>query len=346
VQLSRKHLNYILKNENAIFYECGYSCDNAIFLKLGSENFFITDSRYTIEASLSVQNAEVIIDKDLITKANELIEKSKIKVLNFDPKEWSLFHFEKLKRSLEVHFSQKIDFSFSKRAIKTPHEISLLEKACQLGSEAFERLARDFSLNGIDLSEKELNFRAKSILSSMGKYDLSFEPIVAINENSAKPHALPTSKRVQKSDLILVDAGLKYKRYCSDRTRCVEIQNNFHFNIEQTFSSSKIQKIYDSVKKAHDEAISKARVGMKAKEIDKIARDVITNDGFGELFIHSTGHGVGLDIHEFPFISQTSEMIIEEGMVFTIEPGIYIENEFGIRIEDCVVMEDGRARIL
>jgi len=339
-------LNYILKNENALYYECGYSCDNAIFLRLGRESFFITDSRYSIEASLSVKNAEVITDKDLLQKANELIEKSKITVLSYDPKEWSVFHFEKLKRSLGVHFSQKIDLSWNKRVIKSPQEVEILAKACNLGRDAFNQLSQEFKQNGLHKSEFELNFIAKSILSNRGEYELSFEPIVAIDENSAKPHALPTDKKLLPHSILLVDAGLKYKRYCSDRTRCVEISNDFDFRLTQHFSTSKVQKIYDSVQKAHDEAINKARVGMKAKDIDKIARDVIEKEGFGELFIHSTGHGVGLDIHEFPFISQSSEMIIQEGMVFTIEPGIYIENEFGIRIEDCVVMENGKARIL
>lgn len=98
--------------------------------------------------------------------------------------------------------------------------------------------------------------------------------------------------------------------------------------------------------KAHDRAISHARVGMKAKDIDRLARDVIQKAGFGEFFVHSTGHGVGLDIHEMPFISSKSEMIIEENMVFTVEPGIYIPNEFGVRIEDMVMMQKHRALVL
>ncbi len=107
-----------------------------------------------------------------------------------------------------------------------------------------------------------------------------------------------------------------------------------------------MQKAYDLVLKAHDKAISKARSGMMAKDIDKIARDVIEKGGFGKYFVHSTGHGVGLDIHEMPYISQYSRDIIEDGMVFTVEPGIYIEGEFGIRIEDMVVMQNSRAEVL
>jgi Xaa-Pro aminopeptidase len=184
-------------------------------------------------------------------------------------------------------------------------------------------------------------------MSSYGKYDLSFDPIVAINANAAKPHALPTSKRLKLNNLILVDAGVKYKRYCSDRT-CTSNANfeKFSFKREQKFKNKKHQKIYDLVYKAQLNAISKARVGMKASQIDNLTRSVIEKAGFGKYFVHSTGHGVGLDIHEFPNINSRSDIIIEDNMVFTIEPGIYLPKEFGVRIEDTVVMKNGKALIL
>jgi len=184
-------------------------------------------------------------------------------------------------------------------------------------------------------------------MSQLGKYDLSFDPIVAINKNAAKPHALPTNKKLKLNDLILVDAGVKYKRYCSDRT-CTAVANfeKFNFKREQNFKDKKHQKIYDIVYKAQLNAIEKARVGMKASQIDKLTRDIIEKTGYGKYFVHSTGHGVGLDIHEFPNINSRSDVIIEDNMVFTIEPGIYLPNEFGIRIEDSVVMKNGRAEIL
>jgi len=157
---------------------------------------------------------------------------------------------------------------------------------------------------------------------------------------------LPTSKKLKKGDLLLFDAGVKYKRYCSDRTRTAYFDGTIEFKYKQKFKSKKIQKAYDTVLKAHDVAIKKARSGMKAKEIDRLARDVVEKAGFGKYFVHSTGHGVGLDIHEMPYISKTSDTIIEDGMVFTIEPGIYIEDSFGIRIEDMVVMKNGKAVVL
>ncbi len=127
--------------------------------------------------------------------------------------------------------------------------------------------------------------------------------------------------------MLLVDAGLKYKRYCSDRTRTSYVGDSFNFELSQRFKSKKIQKIYDTVLKAHDEAISKLRAGMSGRDVDRLARDVIDSAGYGKYFVHSTGHGVGLDIHEMPYISPRVDTILEDGMVFTIEPGIYIPDE-------------------
>ncbi len=184
-------------------------------------------------------------------------------------------------------------------------------------------------------------------MSQAGKLDLSFDPIVAINKNAAKPHARPTKSILTKNDLLLVDAGVKYKRYCSDRT-CTSVAEfeNFNFKREQKFKNKKHQKIYDIVLKAQVNAINKARSGMKASEIDNLTRKVIEKAGYGKEFVHSTGHGVGLDIHEYPFINSKSDLIIEDNMVFTIEPGIYLNEKFGVRIEDTVVMKNGRAIIL
>jgi len=338
--------NYIFRDENAIYYECGYSSDNSIFLQCGVEAFFITDSRYTIEAKKMVQNATVITAPNLILTAQNIIKKSKIKKINFDPKEWSLFAYNTLSHSLKINFNPIVDLSHQKRVIKREDELLLIAQAAKLGKKAFKSLAKELNKNGCGDDEYRLTYTAKSILSDFGKYDLSFDPIVAINANAAKPHALPTDRRLKKNDLLLVDAGLKYQRYCSDRTRTVAVTKNFRFDTEQKFQSKKMQKAYDTVLKAHDRAIDKARSGMKAHKVDALCRTLIEKAGFGKYFVHSTGHGVGLDIHEMPYISSKSNTIIEDGMVYTIEPGIYIPNEFGIRIEDMVAMVNGRAEVL
>jgi len=339
-------MNYIVKDENAIYYECGFSSDNALFLKLGSESFFITDSRYAVEAEELVRDATVIIDRDLYGKANELIKQSLVKEITYDPKEWTIFYFEKLREGLTLNFKEALDFSHKKRVVKSAEELVLLRKAVQLGAEAFNDFSELIHNDGFNRDENRLTFMGKEMLSKKGQYELSFDPITAVNANAAKPHALPTDTKLKENDLLLVDAGLKYKRYCSDRTRTVSATSDFTFGYAQKFKKKKIQKAYDLVLKAHDNAIEKARSGMEGKEIDALTRDIISQAGYGEYYVHSTGHGVGLDIHEMPYISAKSEMKVEDGMVYTIEPGIYIPGEFGIRIEDMVVMQSGRAEVL
>ena len=338
--------NYILTNENAIYYECNYSCDNAIFIKLGNETFFITDARYTIEAKEKIKNTEVIESSDLIKSAKELLKKEEIKNIIFDGNDFTYNKFQKLSEDMETEFTNQINFSHLKRVIKTDEEIAILKKAAQFGRDGFERFAKYINKNGLEKKESLLFFKAVQAMSNKGKFDLSFDPIIAINENAAKPHALPTNKKLQKDVLLLVDAGIKYKRYCSDRTCTSFYDGELNFSRKQKFKSKKQQKIYDLVYKAQLNAIEKAKVGMKASQIDNLTRSIIEKAGYGKYFVHSTGHGVGLDIHEHPYINSKSEVIIEDNMVFTIEPGIYLPNEFGVRIEDTIVMKNGKAEIL
>ena len=339
--------NYIVyQNENAIYYECNYSCDNAIFLKLGSESYFFTDSRYEIEAKSALEDVEVIIAKDLLAALIKVLKKSQLKRVTIDPQEWNLGSFKRLKESLPIKFSYKPFFSHKKRMIKSDLELEYLQSAVNIGKDSFRKIAKELAKRSGE-DEISLSFLSESILRDYGKRALSFEPILAFSENASKPHAQPTKRALKEGDLVLLDAGVKYKRYCSDRTRTAYFDGTkLSFKKKQHFPNRTIQKAYDTLLKAHDKAIEKARSGMKAKKIDKIAREIIEKAGFGEYFVHSTGHGVGLDIHEMPYISSSSETIIEDSMVFTIEPGIYVEGEFGIRIEDMVVMHHGRAEIL
>ena len=339
--------NFILQNENAIYFECKFSCDNVIFLNLEKDRFFITDSRYTTEAKEYAKKCEVVESSNLIETAKDILKKNKIKKINFDPNDFTYATYTKLSEDIKTQFIEKPNFSKQKRIIKSDKEIDLLKKAAEAGRVGFKELAKYIRKNGFNQTEQFLFFKAFEKMTQSGKLDISFEPIVAINENAAKPHALPTSKKLKLNDLILVDAGIKYKRYCSDRT-CTSVVDfeKFSFKREQKFKNEKHQKIYDIVLKAQLNAIENARTGMKASEIDKLTRDVIEKAGYGKYFIHSTGHGVGLDIHEFPFINSKSDVIIEDNMVFTIEPGIYLPNEFGVRIEDTIVMQKGKAVIL
>ncbi|EIY6495027.1 aminopeptidase P family protein [Campylobacter lari] len=341
-------MNYILKNENALFYECEYSCDNALFLKLENEAFFITDARYIFEAKEFIKNAKVVLAQNLFDKAIELLKEFKIKNLIFDPKDFTYFEYKALSKQEDIVFEERLDFSKNKRIIKNSKELKLLQTAVNFGKECFDEFAKFINCEGHGKSEKELHFKACEIFQKKGALGLSFSPIVAINENTAKAHALPSEKKLEFGDLLLVDAGVIYKRYCSDRTRtaCFDESGIVFDKNKPNFKDEKTKQIYEVVKQAQLKAIEKARVGMMASELDFIAREVIKNAGFEKEFIHSLGHGVGLDIHELPNISPRSDCELKEGMVFTIEPGIYIQDELGIRIEDMIYLTKEKAVVL
>jgi len=333
--------NFILNQESEVFYEAGYSCDNVIFLSLGSEKFFITDGRYTTDAKNN-SSAEVITTKNLLKTAKEILLKNRVKRLIIDPTKWDYNSFVELSK---IVLLQKVpNYSHKKREIKTEQELELIKKAVFLGGVAFEEFKNSVK---IGLSEIELSYQFKKFLTARGSRDLSFEPIVAINENGAKPHAIISEKRLKENDILLLDAGLKYKHYCSDRTRTIAINNSVSMSKKQNFKNKEYQKIYDIVLKAQEEAIKAIKVGVKISKIDKIAREIIQKAGYGDYFVHSLGHGVGLDIHEYPYINSKNDDIIKEGMVFTIEPGIYLPDRFGVRIEDMICINlDGEKEVM
>ena len=324
------HNNFILNKENEIYYEWGYSCDNVIFLSIEGEKYFITDGRYTLDAKENAK-AKVITSSNLLKTAKEIILKNRIKRVIIDPLNWDYDSFVSLNKITTL--KQIKNYSHQKREIKSEDELKIIKKSAKKGAKAFEKFKNKIETK---LDEFELSYRFKEELSKRGKNELSFEPIVAINENSAKPHATFSAKKLYKNDLLLLDAGLKYKRYCSDRTRTISINSEISMSKIQRFKDKKKQKIYDIVLKANEEAIKHIKVGMKINELDKIAREVIQKAGYGKYFIHSLGHGVGLDIHEWPYVNSRNETLIKPGMVFTIEPGIYLSNQFGVRIEDMV----------
>jgi len=333
-------MDYILNGENEIYYECGWSSDNAIFLKAGDYRYIITDGRYTLEAKEEA-DAEVVEARDLVKKARELMLKHRVKKITLDPLKWNVESFALLQKTAVVQ-KQK-DFSHKKRMIKTKKELKLIKKAAKKGAEAFERFVEGLEFD----KEYRLAFEFKKHLTKKGKRELSFEPIVAADENAAKPHAKPGGKKLKKGGLLLLDAGIKYKRYCSDRTRTIYASKNSHAGKFQKFKNKKIQKVYDTVLKAQLEAIKKIKPGVPLKELDLTARKIISDAGYGKYFVHSLGHGVGLDIHEYPYVNSRNDTPVQEGMVFTVEPGIYIPGAFGVRIEDMVVVNhDGSVEVL
>lgn len=353
--------DFITRDESIMYYLCGYSSDNAIFMRFGSEFKFITDARYSTEAYELCKKdiaLEIIESSDLLAEAKKQIIQHNIKSLCFDPMRMCVEEYYSLKDS--VLLMPTPNFTQIMRIKKSDEELEILKQAQILNLQAIHEFGTYITKQGNGKSEKFLWYKIADTLSNYGQYPLSFEPIVGIEGNAAKPHVLPSNTTfLQNGDTLLIDCGLKYKRYCADCTRTALFYNNsIVFEKEQDFmildkntnknrlETAEKQKIYNLVKKAQIATIENIRAGMSGKEIDSIARNIIEKGGYGKYFTHSTGHGIGLDIHEMPFISRRSETIIEDGMVFSIEPGIYIPQTFGVRIEDLVVIKQGRAIVI
>ncbi|WP_048191470.1 Xaa-Pro peptidase family protein [Methanobacterium sp. SMA-27] len=228
--------------------------------------------------------------------------------------------YKKLTGDFELETTDIIEIS---RAVKSKWEVENIEKALQIAEKSLLELK--FSGTEVELAAQlEYNMRINDSERS------SFETIVASGSRSSLPHGSPTKNEVEYP--ILIDWGAVYNNYSSDTTRTI-------------IETEKQEEIFNIVLEAQQTAIKSIKPGVKSSEIDNIAREVITEYGYGDAFIHSTGHGVGLEIHEKPSLSKNDEGILEKDMVVTVEPGIYLEGEFGIRIEDMILIKN-RATVL
>lgn len=231
-------------------------------------------------------------------------------------------------KNLKSFFLKNFEIS-THRTIKNLNEIDLIEKACQLGDKAYEYILKQVK-EGI--SEKELAFKLEYFIKQMGA-DLAFPTIAAFGVNSFAPHHQTSNKKLEKGEFVLLDFGVRRQNYCSDMTR------TFVFGKP----SKEQKKMIDTVLRASQKAIESVR--SKACDVDKIARDYIKSQGYPDI-PHSVGHGIGLEVHEHPHISKKSKETLENGMVFSIEPGIYLEGLGGVRVEDLFVLENNKIRKL
>lgn len=213
---------------------------------------------------------------------------------------------------------------------KTETEIKLIKKAQSITDDLLIELKKILKAG---MSELDIAWKIRLLAHELGADDISFEPIVAINENAAAPHHQNSSRKLKKGDRLLLDMGVLYQGYASDMTRVLFSKKPTEFE----------QKIYTIVWTAQEQAIAQIKAGKHGKEIDTIARSVIQDAGYGEYFTHSLGHGIGLDVHELPNLSSRYDKPLVEHSVVTSEPGIYIEGKIGIRLEDMVIVGENKA---
>ncbi len=324
---------FFVTNLKNLFYLTGFTGSSGYALITKDKFIFFTDFRYKEQAMQEVKKCEIIIEKgkrgNLIKR---IIKRLKIKKLGFETTiSYSLFELLN-KTSVELLPIKNLIERF--RKIKTEEEINNIKEAIKRAEKAYLKV-KPFIKIGI--KEREIAIRLEYQLKAEGCFHIPFDIIVASGKNSAMPHAKPSDKIIKEGDFVIIDWGGESNGYYSDMTRTLLIDGKE--------LSEKI-KIYNIVNDARERAIKTIRIGIKAKEIDLAAREVIKKEGYSECFGHSTGHGVGLDVHELPYISSISSEMIQESMVFTIEPGIYIPELGGVRIEDMVLIKDGYSLIL
>lgn len=291
------------------------------------------DGRYHLAAKQSVKNCEVQLISDISSQLNNFFETCKADKVLLE-KELTLNEFDYLSRLLSG-FSvepsdEMLEFIDGLRAIKSEREIECIKKAQSIAEKA---LRKTLPLIKEGVTEKEIAAFLEYQMSLLGSEKPSFETIVVAGKKSAMPHGAPDDNKIKNGDFVTIDFGAVYKGYHSDMTRTFAVG----------FCTDKMKEVYNLVLAANIAAERAVLKGAKCSDVDKAARDVIENGGYSKYFTHSTGHSLGLEIHEVPSLSPKSEQILSVGNVVTDEPGIYIDGEFGVRIEDMLLVTENGA---
>jgi Xaa-Pro aminopeptidase len=248
-----------------------------------------------------------------------------------DDQMWATFVITLREAMKGGEFSRASRVMKSLRMKKSAQEIECLAKAGSIADSAFERVVK-MPITG--MTELRLAKALEDAMLEEGAEKMAFELLVASGPNSSLPHHRAGSRMIEPKDVVVLDYGCRVGGYCSDMTRTIVCKE----------ASRKVREIYEIVKNAQQKAVQMVKPGISARDVDRAARGEINEAGYGEYFIHRTGHGIGLDVHEEPYIAEGYEALLEEGMAFSVEPGIYIPGEFGIRVEDIVVATSSGAK--
>lgn len=313
-----------------IRYLCGFTGTDGVLLIKPNESIFLTDSRYFDQAQNQVKADRVICYNNKLKAIADALSVCAGRQVGFDADVVSVALFEELSVALEgVNLCGLSRQLLSLRGIKSLDELAALKSAAQLNYQAFERVV---PLIRAGVTEREIALELEYTLKRLGGEANAFDFIVASGVRGALPHGVASDKQLLTGELVTIDFGTRIDGYHSDETVTVAIG----------VVDRKLRQIFDIVLEAHDSALAAIQSGMAICDLDAVARDFIASAGFEEYFGHGLGHGVGLEVHEYPAVSSRSEQNLVEGMVITIEPGIYVPELGGVRIEDTVVVtEDG-----
>lgn len=339
-----KKIQENLKNNEAFivyygpnrFYLTGFNSSAGVVLITSKTADFIIDFRYFEKAKREVFSCKVILSNKIWEQIGDILKTQDIKKIYTETSNISLGEFLALKENLkeiEISEDDKIENILkSLRAVKSSEELAIMRKAQALTDEAFDYIL-DYIRPG--KTEKAVALELEFYMRRHGSEGVAFDSIVVSGENSSLPHGTPTDRIIKSGDFLTMDFGAVIDGYCADMTRTVAIGE----------ITDKQKSVYDTVLNAQLSAMKEIKAGAVCKDIDKIARDIIENAGYKGCFGHALGHSLGIEVHESPAFNTRDNTVLKSGMVLSVEPGIYIENEFGVRIEDVIAVTDSGCEI-
>jgi Xaa-Pro aminopeptidase len=324
----------ITKRENYM-YLSGFTGSSAYLVITSDSADLITDFRYIEQATKQAPLFNIIKYKgNVAIEINNALKRNNVEKLGFESIDLTYDKYEDYSSKFEVKELIPLkNIIESIRMIKDSEELQFIKKAVEIADGAFLNV---LPLIKPGILETEVSAEIEYFMKKQGAQGSSFQTIVASGARSAMPHGVASNKEIKNGDVIIMDYGAIYQGYCSDITRTIFLGK----------PDEKMTKIYDIVLRAQKEALNGAHKGLKGREIDSIAREIINNSRYEKNFGHGLGHGVGLEIHEEPRFAPSDDNTMENGMVVTVEPGIYVEGYGGVRIEDMIVIKDDQPEIL
>ena len=315
----------LVTSEESILYLMGFQTDNGYLLVTKDNSYFMTDSRYIEAARQQIKDCEIICGNDLFEVFSDILLSLHIERLFVEATRLNVLTVAKYKERfapVELVYTDELDCHIKAlRKIKSEEEKDKIISAQRIAEQAFLKVL-DIIKPGV--CERDIAAELEYYMRRGGAYGISFDTIVVTGSNSSKPHGVPGNTKIALGDFVTIDFGAVYEGYHSDTTRTVAVGN----------PSDEMRLVYDTVLKAQTAGVDAVKSGMCAKDADAVCRNIIEEAGYGDAFGHGTGHGVGVEIHEAPTISPRSTETLQEGNVITVEPGIYLPGEFGVRIED------------
>ncbi len=318
----------LVSSDISVTYLTGFEHSEGYVLISKDTSYFLVDFRYAEAAQKLVKHMEVVVFSVYYDTINELLDSMNAKSVIVESSAVTLDLYKTFcdKLNVQVVNSDLLSKTITElRLIKSADEVLKLRKAQQIAEAAYTELMNDIR---VGITEKEIAARLEFLMKMKGAERVAFDLITVTGKKTSLPHGVPGDVKVQSGDFITFDIGAVFEGYHSDMTRTIAIGT----------VSEQQKEIYNIVLDAHLNALDFVKAGVTGFDVDKVARDIITNAGYGKYFGHSTGHGVGLEIHEAPYAGPRSTDTLKENMTVTVEPGIYLPDKFGVRIEDTVLV--------